>query len=156
MEHLALNPDTEKKTKLLPHRDKSETVGATAGRRGLVMNGRNNFYNSLFSAAIGFLSLVMLVPYAGAQAPRKPLTQRDVITLLRRGVSPNRVEELAHERGIDFELTPETETQIRKAGGTDELLNVLRGLAPKQISPPPTPSVLLIQSSRPASARTRL
>ena len=41
------------------------------------------------------------------------------------------------ERGTDFQITPEAESELRKAGATDPLLAALRDLAPK----PPTPMV---------------
>jgi len=95
---------------------------------------------------------VALLPAGGgaarAQAPPKPLTKQDVIRLLKGDVAPKRVAELARQRGISFELTAETEAELRRAGGTDSLLATLSGLTPKAperkaVSPP----VLLIHST---------
>lgn len=91
---------------------------------------------------LGYGVLVLLVGVAAwpcrgaAQASLKPLTKADTLQLLRGDVPPARVAELARERGIDFQITPETESDLKQAGATDELLNVLRELAPKPPAPP--------------------
>ncbi len=72
-----------------------------------------------------------------AQAP-KPLSKGDVIRLLKGDVSPSRVGDLARERKIDFEVTPEAEKELRQAGGDDALLAVLREVAPKPAAAKPT------------------
>jgi len=71
-----------------------------------------------------------------AQASHRPLTKNATLDLLRGDVPPARVAELAKEQGIDFQITPEVETELKQAGATDELLNVLRELAPKPPAPP--------------------
>jgi hypothetical protein len=53
-----------------------------------------------------------------------------VLTLLKGDVSAKRVEALARQRGIDFQVTPETAEELRQAGATEALLTVLRDLAP--------------------------
>ncbi len=82
---------------------------------------------------------------AQTQPAPKPFTKADVITLLAGNVSAKRVEGLARERGIDFQITPETESEFRKAGATDPLLATLRDLAPK----PPT----LVVTTNPGGAQ---
>lgn len=64
----------------------------------------------------------------------------DVVQLLKGSVSAKRVAELAQNRGIDFQITPEVEGELREAGATDELLATLRRLAPKT-------ATLVIESS---------
>ncbi len=76
-----------------------------------------------------------------AQKAKKPLTTNEVIELLESGVAPERVGELARQYGIAFELTQETENQLRDAGATDELLATFRGLASRTTPQPPRPSV---------------
>jgi len=68
---------------------------------------------------------------AFARPAPKPLTKADVIDLLKGDVPSARVGELARERGIDFQVTPAIENELRKAGATDDLLAIFRELAPK-------------------------
>jgi WD40 repeat protein len=75
------------------------------------------------------LSRSNIVPYAQAQGIQKPLSEDDVITLLKGAVMPKRVGELAKERGVAFLLTPETERKLRQAGASDSLVAALRKLA---------------------------
>ena len=93
----------------------------------------------------------LFVP-AQAQVSLKPLAKDDVITLLKRDVSPNRVGELAREHGIDFDVTPETELELREVCPTElpqacaELMTRLREIARPpaatvSTAPPITPNV---------------
>src|SRR5579862_9475644 len=61
----------------------------------------------------------------------KPLSKNDIIDLLKGEVPSARVSELARENGINFQLTPAVEDELRHAGATNELLATLRDLAPK-------------------------
>lgn len=72
---------------------------------------------------------------ATAQTPLKALSQTEVANLLQGGVPPERLEEIVRKRGIDFQVTPEIEKELRNAGATSTLLGTLRELAP----PPPKP-----------------
>jgi hypothetical protein len=102
-------------------------------------------------AAVWMLAIWFTAPVlrSNAQAPRKPLSKQDVIRLLEGNVSPARVGDLARQHGIDFQVIPETERELRavleKGGSTPDatksFLGMLRMLAPK----PPG-------SSRPASS----
>lgn len=97
-------------------------------------NGARVLIAALFIGAV-------LVPCPGqAQKAKKPLTTNEVIELLESGVAPERVGELARQYGIAFELTPETESQLRDGGATDELLATFRELAPKAKTQPPRPT----------------
>jgi len=80
-----------------------------------------------------------------AQTAHKPLSKEDVIHLLKGDVAPKRVATIAHERGIDFQLRPETESELRRAGATDELMATLRELAPKP--PAPKPAQIVVETS---------
>lgn len=92
-----------------------------------------------------------------AQKTRPPLSKNDLITLLENKVSPVRVGELAKQFGVSFELTPETQGQLRKAGATEELLKMLGELSPKPATPapsnaapkapPPGPPVLIVETT---------
>jgi hypothetical protein len=61
----------------------------------------------------------------------KPLTEADVINLLKDEVPPSRVGEIARERKIDFQITAEADRKIRLAGGDGDLIRILRQLAAK-------------------------
>jgi hypothetical protein len=84
-------------------------------------------FTCLLCASTVFLS-------AQTQPPPKPFTKDDVLKLLTGNVPAKRVEALVRERGIDFRVTPDTESELRNAGATEPLLAALRDLAPK----PPT------------------
>ncbi len=77
---------------------------------------------------------------AQAQKTRKPLGKAEVIELLQNGVSPSRIEDLAREYGISFELTTESESQLRRAGATEGLLKALGQIATPSSSAPPAGS----------------
>jgi len=66
-----------------------------------------------------------------AQPAPKPLSKADVVDLLKGDVPAARVGELARERGIDFQVTPANEDELRRAGANDDLLAIFRDLAPK-------------------------
>ena len=72
-----------------------------------------------------------------AQKAGKALSKDDVIGLLESGVPPARVDQLSRQYGLAFTVTPEVEKELRDAGATDELLDALRGLTPK--NPPSAP-----------------
>jgi hypothetical protein len=94
---------------------------------------------------------------ADSQGTVKRLSKQDVLDLLTGDVPSERVAEIAKEKGISFEMTAAAEKDIRGAGGSDELVGVLRGLAPRTPSAPShtprtspaavSPPVLMIQSS---------
>jgi hypothetical protein len=60
--------------------------------------------------------------------------------LLENGVSPDRVGNLAKKYGIDFQVTEDAEQQLRGAGATDELIGMLKALAPSASKPASTPA----------------
>ncbi len=60
------------------------------------------------------------------QKPANPFTLQDVAFALREKVEPKRVAALARERGVDFDLTTESENQLRKAGADDFLLDQIK------------------------------
>src|ERR1035437_2724928 len=110
------------------------------------MNNRRLFQRFLVSVLLSSLIWMILLPAAKSQTIKEPLSRDDVIKLLKGKVSPERVQGLAKQRGIDFVLTPETETEMRSAGATEALLSTLRDLAPKPASSPPASPTLLIKS----------
>ena len=53
-------------------------------------------------------------------------TLQDISFALREGVEPKRVVALVRERGVDFELTRETENQLRSAGADGLLVDEIK------------------------------
>jgi formylglycine-generating enzyme required for sulfatase activity len=66
---------------------------------------------------------------------RKPYAKDAISAMLKGKVTRNRVAVLARQRGIDFQVTPEVESELRRAGATGSLLATLREVAPKPLAP---------------------
>jgi tetratricopeptide (TPR) repeat protein len=60
------------------------------------------------------------------RAPTKAFSLQEVTFALREGVEPRRVAALARERGVAFDLTRETESQLQTAGADGALLAELK------------------------------
>jgi tetratricopeptide (TPR) repeat protein len=74
-----------------------------------------------------YLGLTLLRPSA-SRAPTNAFNLQEVTYALREGVEPKRVATLARERGVVFDLTKETESQLQKAGADASLLNELKNI----------------------------
>jgi tetratricopeptide (TPR) repeat protein len=74
-----------------------------------------------------YLALTLLRPAAPA-TPSNAFNLQEVTFALREGVETKRVATLARDRGVAFDLTKETESQLRTAGADNFLLNELRNL----------------------------
>lgn len=61
-----------------------------------------------------------------AEKATNPFTLQDVSFALRERVDPKRVAALVRERGVAFDLTTEAESQLRKAGADELLLDEIR------------------------------
>jgi hypothetical protein len=72
------------------------------------------------------------------QSP-KPITKQGLIEALRiGGLSPQELAERVRERGVDFQLTPEVEAELRTATAQSELLEVVRtNYRPPSLAPSP-------------------
>ena len=100
-------------------------------------SGRYDAARAAFEKALGqrkddhvarlYLGLTLLRPTAAA-APANAFQLQEVTFALREGVEPKRVASLARSRGIAFDLTRETEAQLRTAGADNFLLSELRSL----------------------------
>jgi formylglycine-generating enzyme required for sulfatase activity len=77
------------------------------------------------------LCAALLPLEVGAQNTTHPLSKDAAMKLLKGGVSPHRVGQMARERGFDFEVTAGVEGQLRQAGATEELPATLQEPAPK-------------------------
>jgi tetratricopeptide (TPR) repeat protein len=60
------------------------------------------------------------------QKATNPFTLQEISFALREKVDPKRVAALARERGVDFDLTTESENQLKKAGADDFLLDQIK------------------------------
>src|ERR1700739_1151746 len=103
-------------------------------RRGHPIRDRSR----IAAAALGvILSLCASVP-AFSQDTSKSLSEDQVLTLLKEDPAP-RVQYLVNKYGIGFYLTPDTENDLRNAGATQDLIDLVRRLAPQkpaEVKPP--------------------
>ncbi len=121
--------------------------------------------SALVAAPLAVSLLFSVSLSAAEQKSRKPASKSDIIGLLEASVSPQEVEDLVKQYGVSFELTRQTETELRQAGATDDLLRAIRAARPSGPSTPParppasnpaTPSVsrlMLIIESSPGGAQ---
>jgi len=81
---------------------------------------------------LGLVFLVMATACASvAQGPpQTPLTEKEVIDLLKSKQPPAQTTAIIEQRGVAFELTPEIEKQLRKAKADDQFINVVKNAAP--------------------------
>lgn len=103
-------------------------------------SGRYDSAQSAFEKALGYrsddqvarlyLGMTLLRP-SGAPPPANAFQLQEVTFALREGVEPKRVASLARSRGIGFDLTRETESQLRTAGADNFLIGELRSLRPE-------------------------
>lgn len=100
-------------------------MGTTREGEGCQRHGllRPRMRHGVASAAI--LAILLLPLWAGQKSP-KPLTKDEVVSLLKGEVPSSRIADLVRERGITFAVTRETETQLRQAGASEDLLKALR------------------------------
>ena len=100
-------------------------------------SGRYDVARSAFEKALAqrkddhtarmYLGLILLRPVASVPPPNAFQLQ-EVTFALREGVEPKRVANLARSRGIAFDLTKETEIQLRTAGADNVLISELRSM----------------------------
>lgn len=80
-----------------------------------------------------FSVVALLIVTAGmlvAQGPPKPpLTQKELVELMKSKDS-SKVPAVLEERGVDFEVTPEIEKQLRKARADDFLIAAIKNAGP--------------------------
>ena len=79
-----------------------------------------------------YLALTLLRP-APPPVPSNAFNLQEVTYALREGVEPKRVATLARERGVAFDLTQETENQLRTAGADSFLVNELKKLRSESV-----------------------
>jgi len=111
------------------------------------------FFRSGPVVAMGLIlySSVFAIKLQARAQQKPPWTKDQIIRMLKGDMSPKRVETLARERGIDFQITPDAESELRQAGASDELLATLQELAPKPSNPkvPISPPKLILPTMSP-------
>jgi hypothetical protein len=93
----------------------------------------------IFGLLLVLVAVIAFNPTVG-NSQKKKLSKQDVMDLLTGDVSSEQVADEARKSGISFQVTSAVENDIRGAGGTDELIRVLRSLAPRTSNVPSTPS----------------
>lgn len=73
-----------------------------------------------------YLALTNIRLQTSEKVVNDPLSLEDVSFALRERVEPKRVAALARERGVAFDLTANTESQLRKAGADDFLIGQIK------------------------------
>ena len=81
-----------------------------------------------------------------------PFTLQDISFALRERVEPKRVAALVRERGVAFDLTAESESQLRKAGADDFLINEIKKIRADALKQRKTSESQLGQSTKELAA----
>jgi tetratricopeptide (TPR) repeat protein len=85
--------------------------------------------NKIFAAAI--LLFLGASPMLLAQGPPSPpLTEKEVIQLLKSKEAHPQIAEQIMQRGVDFEMTPDIEKQLRKKNAEDQLIEAVKQMTP--------------------------
>jgi len=110
-------------------------------------------------AMVAIFALLALLPtFASGQDKSQALSKEKVVTLLRQGVPPARVQYLVGKYGVSFPITSDNEQDLTRAGADRELLDLLHRVAPappaeaKPVPAPPPPPPVLIVSAKPGDA----
>jgi tetratricopeptide (TPR) repeat protein len=72
-----------------------------------------------------------------ATTPSNAFTLQEILYALREGIEPKRVAALAHERGISFDLTKDTDTQLRNAGADSFLVDEIKKIRAESVKKRP-------------------
>jgi len=77
------------------------------------------------------LNFALPIPFARpAQDAQRPLTEAVIIDLLHNAVSSTRLQDLVRQRGVSFQMTHDTERDLKEAGADENLLKVIAEVAP--------------------------
>jgi hypothetical protein len=104
-------------------------------QRGIDFAPTEDFLQSLKAAGANeaFLAALRAANRPQPAAPKKPLDQVQVITLLAAQVPSHRVAMLVQERGIDFEPTDDYLQDVHLAAGEDELISGLKSVMDRKL-----------------------
>ena len=72
-----------------------------------------------------------------ATTPSNAITLQEVLYALREGIDPKRVVALVRERGIGFDLTKETDNQLRNAGADSFLVDEIKKIRAESVKKRP-------------------
>ena len=112
---------------------------------------RNNRAWSWSGWLLLLAALVAAVPVAAQKG--KPLSERDVMELLQGSVPSSEIARMVEQNGISFAMSDDRESQFRKAGATDELIDALKRASKSNEPPPAPPSGTLKIQSQPGEAQ---
>jgi hypothetical protein len=130
-----------------------------SGRRALLRGEPDNALSSFDRVARGnpsfvadyvaklYLGLTLLRP-SPPRTPSKAFSLQEVTYALREGVEPKRVATLARERGVAFDLTKETESQLQTVGADNLLLTELRSIRAQSAKQNPTGETQRVQAGK--------
>ncbi len=86
-----------------------------------------NIRSSLALLSAATLALVLMAEVRATAAQNaKPLSEQEVIELLKGGVASPHVASIVDDRGIDFDFTEDIERSVRNAGGGSDVVSALR------------------------------
>lgn len=89
-------------------------------------------------AVVTLLLTFALLPFARpAQNAQRPLTEAVIIDLLHNAVSSSRLQDLVRQRGVSFQMTHDTERDLKAAGADESLLKVIAEVAPNSAAHAP-------------------
>ena len=108
-----------------------------AGAKHMGSHSGGKCIPKILALLLALIAAIALTPSPGnAQKAAKKLTKQDVIDLLTGDVPSDDVAEEARKSGISFQVTASVAKEIHDAGGTDDLIRVLRTLAPRAPAAP--------------------
>ena len=109
-----------------------------------------------YSHLICICLLIFSQPGILSAQQHKPLQESEVLALLDGEVNSSRIATLVEERGVNFEVTPQVETKLRRAGASDELVVAMK-LASKLRTEGATPKTATLKvASKPGEAEVYL
>jgi tetratricopeptide (TPR) repeat protein len=110
------------------------TEAKDAFSQGLKRDG-GEFLARLYLGVIWFREAVPAIP---APKPNSSFSLSEILYALKERISPRRLTALVKERGANFELTAETEKELRQIGADDELMAQIRASARSRPAVAPT------------------
>jgi len=85
-------------------------------------------FQALGAFVVALLLVATLPRGSDARAPQQPLSQDEVVNLLKQGVAPSEIEKLARQHGISFEVTEGAKKRLGEAGAPGSLVSALSQL----------------------------
>jgi hypothetical protein len=100
-------------------------------------HSRGKRISQTLALLLALVAAIAVIPSLGnAQKAAKKLTKQDVIDLLTGDVPSDQVAQEARKSGIAFQVTAAVVKEIHDVGGTDDLIRVLKSLAPRAPAAP--------------------